>query len=67
MSLTEDRARMANWSRNRKPDDPDFVNLRRDFYAERLAEHVAKVVAKAPPLTAEQRDRIAALLTGGAA
>lgn len=34
---------------------------------EQLAEYVKRVVAQAPPLTAEQRDRIAALLRGGAA
>jgi len=33
----------------------------------RLAEHVAAVVAQAPALTPAQRDRIAALLRGGAA
>ena len=32
----------------------------------RLAEHVARVVAEAPPLTPAQRDRIAILLRGGA-
>lgn len=30
-----------------------------------LAEHIAKVIAEAPPLTDEQRDRIAAILRGG--
>lgn len=30
-----------------------------------LAEHVARVVDAAPPLTPEQRDRIVALLRGG--
>ncbi len=35
--------------------------------ATRLAEHVAGVVAQAPPLTPAQRDRIAVLLRGGAA
>lgn len=33
---------------------------------DRLAEHVARVVAQAPPLSPAQRDRIAALLRGGA-
>ena len=33
--------------------------------AELLAEHVAKVVAEAPPLTVEQRERIAAILNVG--
>lgn len=32
-----------------------------------LAEHVARVVAAAPPLSPEQRDRIAALLRAGEA
>lgn len=35
--------------------------------AEMLAEHVARVVAQAPPLTDEQRERIAALLRAGGA
>ncbi|WP_156442349.1 hypothetical protein [Mycobacterium sp. IS-1556] len=32
-----------------------------------LSEHIARVVAEAPPLTAEQRDRIAAIIRAGAA
>jgi len=44
----------------------DSLDLDRDYAAERLAEHVAKVVAQAPPLTPAQRDRIAVLLRGGA-
>jgi len=43
------------------------VELRRAYVAEKLAEHVAKVVAEAPPLSPAQRDRIAVLLRGGAA
>jgi hypothetical protein len=39
---------------------------RRDLAAERLAEHVKRVVDSAPPLTTAQRDRIAALLRPGA-
>lgn len=34
----------------------------RDYRAEVLTEHVRKVIDAAPPLTAEQRDRIAAPL-----
>lgn len=30
-----------------------------------LAQHIAEVVAAAPPLTEEQIDRIAAILRGG--
>ena len=56
------RARVGALSRSRRPDDPELLNARRDLAAERLAAYVAKTVAQAPPLTAEQRDRIAALL-----
>ncbi|KAA9134842.1 helix-turn-helix domain-containing protein [Microbacterium caowuchunii] len=34
--------------------------------ADPLAAHVAALVADAPPLTPEQRDKIAAILRGGA-
>lgn len=60
------RARIASLSRSRTADDPEFVAARRDFYAARLAEHVESVVAKAPPFTDSQRDRIVGLLSGGA-
>ncbi|BDB42841.1 MULTISPECIES: hypothetical protein [Mycobacterium] len=61
------RARIGALSRDRKPDDPELVEARRALRAHQLAEHVARVVAQAPPLTAEQRERIAAILRGGAA
>lgn len=60
----QQKSRLANLVKNRSPDDPELVNARRDYYAERLAEHVAGVVAKAPPLTHAQRDRISTLLSG---
>ncbi len=63
---THHRARVAALSRDRAPNDPDLQGARRDLRASMLAEHVAKVVAKAPPLTPAQRDRIAVLLRGGA-
>jgi hypothetical protein len=65
MSWTSERARIASLSRSRTADDPTLLEARRNFRAERLAAHVTKVVAQAPPLTPAQRDRIAALLRGG--
>jgi hypothetical protein len=62
MSWTTERARVAGLSRDRKSDDPELVAARRDLKAARLEDYVASVVASAPPLTPEQRDRIAALL-----
>jgi len=65
---THHRARVASLSRDRAANDPELLVEKLNLKAERLAQHVARVVAEAPPLTPEQRDRIAALLrTGGAA
>ena len=67
MSWTHERARVAGLSRDRAPDDPELLAARLNLRAERLAAHVEKIVAQAPPLTSAQRDRIAALLRSGAA
>lgn len=64
---THERARIASLSRSRKPDDPELIEARRNLRAVRLAEHVTKALAAAPPLTDEQRQSIARLLTGGGA
>lgn len=71
-AIKSGRGRVAALTRSRPADDPELVEARRDLAAEVIAQHVAKVVAKAPPLTPEQRDRIAAILRstdpiGGAA
>jgi hypothetical protein len=60
-----ERARVASLSRSRTPDDPELVAARRNLAALAIEDYVLKVVAEAPPLTAEQRDRIAAILRGG--
>jgi len=65
MGWTKHRAEVAALSRSRSADDPDLINARRNMRAELLADHVAKVVAQAPPLTPVQRDRIAVLLQCG--
>ena len=63
-SWRSERARIAGMSPrpNRSSDDPELVEARRNLRALRLEEHVTKVLAGAPPLTDEQRERIAALL-----
>jgi hypothetical protein len=69
VSWTAERARVAALSRDRAPDDPDLINARRNLRAERLAAAIRKTVDAAPPLTIEQRARLAALLhtpAGGA-
>lgn len=67
MSWTHERARVASLSRSRTPGDPDLVDARRNLKVERLAVYIARVVDAAPPLTAEQRDRLALLLRGDVA
>lgn len=43
----------------------DQTELRRDLAAAKLEAYVSRVVAEAPPLTAEQLDRVAVLLRPG--
>lgn len=63
MSWKSDRARVAALSRSRGADDPDLIEARRDLAAARLEDHITKVVAEAPPLTAIQLDSLRRLLT----
>ena len=64
-AFTHHRGRVAALSRSRKPDDPELVDARRNMRTERLADYIARVVDAMPPLTNEQRDRLALLLRGG--
>lgn len=61
-----ERARIASLSRSRDADDPELVEARRNLRAATLESHIARVLAEAPPLTDEQRVRLAGLLAGGA-
>jgi hypothetical protein len=59
---THHRARVAALSRDRAANDPDLLDARRDLRAARLEEYIARTVTAAPPLTGEQRSRLALLL-----
>lgn len=65
MSWTAERARVASLTRSRKADDPDLIEARRNLKAALLEDHIARVVAEAPPLSEHQRSRLAAILRGG--
>ena len=52
-------------ARDRTPDDPDLLAAKRDLRASRAEEYISRIVAEAPPLTDDQRSRIAALLQSG--
>jgi hypothetical protein len=56
------RGRLNALRRHRSPDDPAIADAARDLKATRLADHIRAVVDAAPPLTEEQRARLAALL-----
>lgn len=65
MSWTHTRSQIAH---AKKADpDADVTDLRRQLKAERLEEYIREVVASAPPLTQQQRDALATLLTSGGA
>lgn len=59
------RGRVAALSRSRSHDDPDLIDARLSLREARLADYIRKTVDASPPLTAEQRDRLALLLTTG--
>lgn len=67
-AVAHERARVAALSRSRAESDPDLVKARATLKAAKLEEYVARAVADAPPLSDEQRARIAAILrpSGGA-
>jgi hypothetical protein len=65
VSWTHERARVASLSRSRTSDDPDLIAARLNLRAERLALYIRRTVDTAPPLSPEQRDRLALLLRGG--
>lgn len=66
VARSRERARVAGLTARRRPNDPELLSARRDYAAQRLADFIAETTAKAPALTAEQRDRLVALLSGGA-
>ena len=45
------------------PDDLRLPDLRRELRALELEDHIRRIVDEAPPLTAAQRARLAALLS----
>ena len=65
------RARAAVLTRHHGADSPKTLNAHRDLAAEKIAAYIERTVAAAPPLSDEQRTRLAGLLApasaGGAA
>ena len=58
------RAHLAN-TRHKSPEaGAEAERLRAQYAAERLADHIRRVVDQAPPLTPQDRDRLCVLLRG---
>ena len=62
MPVSEKRSALARHAAVVRWDNPNREDTARDLATARIAEYVTRVVDAAPPLTPEQRDRIAALL-----
>ncbi len=66
------RSQLANAERRLKAQLDDVARraevdrLRTEYQTSALADHITKIVDAAPPLSVEQRDRLALLLRGGA-
>ncbi len=55
---------VAAQARKGRASAEDVAKARREYAAQALADHIARVVSEAPPLTNEQRERLALLLRG---
>ena len=62
MTVMSARARHNALQRYRPADDPVVVDARRALRDARIEDHVRRIVATAPDLTAEQRSTLAVLL-----
>ena len=56
------RNRLNVLARHRGPDHPSLDDARRDLRAAKAAAYIRALVDSAPPLTEEQRARLASLL-----
>jgi hypothetical protein len=53
---------LAALSKHRDPDAPDVVEARQQLKAINAEEYIQRLVASAPPLSAETRARLAGIL-----
>lgn len=60
-AVTKARSDLGVKTRKLGADHPDTIEARRTFRAEQTAAYIEKVLAEAPPLTDEQKARLAEL------
>ncbi len=61
------RARVAALSRYRTSDDAELSSARAELRTAAAEDYIRRLVEAAPPLNAEQKSRLGALLQGGTA
>lgn len=70
MPISPERARLRARHNGLKstlgPDHPRVLDAQRELAAAKLDEYIRKTVAEAPPLTDEQRDRLAGIFKAAA-
>lgn len=59
------RGQLAAEHHRREPDLERILDLRRQLAAQQIYDHVTRIYKSAPPLTLDQRRRLAALVLGG--
>ncbi len=64
-SWTHARARVARLTQVREPDDAELAAARLDLRLVRAEDAIRRIVEAAPPLSLDQRRRLAALLHPG--
>jgi hypothetical protein len=64
VSCTRERARANALRRYRPADDPEVVAAQQELAAAHLGDVIRRIVDEAPPLSSEQKVRLALLLGG---
>ena len=59
------RARVAGLTRDRSAKDPELLDARAQLAVQNIINFVTRTLEKAPPISAEQRQRITALFEAG--
>ena len=65
-TIAHHKARVAALSRDRAPDDPEYLAARRDLAFTNLEQRIRTTIAAAPPFTDAQREHLAAVIRGNA-
>ena len=59
------RSKLGLATRDKGAEHPETIDARRNLAEAKIAAYIRRTVEKSPPLSAEQRDRLASLLRTG--